>query len=697
MSKITFIICMLFTSLGFAQLLEDFEGPTFPTRSAANGAPVPTIVADPGPGGINGDVLEIITTNAGQPWQQANLILQNGNLDLTGTDKLVSVDWYSAAPFDGFIRVDNRTSGTIPAGTAEAAHPGGGWQTLVFDFSNQAQPSQTGTVAPNGVYQEMYFFNLWNIGAGDFNSPAVASTTYIDNIRKGLPPPPDTDWTGATNTDWNTSSNWSNGIPVPNSFVTIPNTANDPIAAGAVSIAGMLIEPGAAATINGAVTSSDVITVSAGASFIAPTSVSGTVTYERNLNSTNWHYISSPVVGQDVDDFVAASGLQTGGSNISFCTFNTAANDWDFYQSGTSNANVLNGGQGYIVNLTAASGGISFTGTMNVGDVSKTLTTTGEGYNLLGNPYTSYIDSAALLSGSSGSLFSETIWVWDQSTDSYTTYVSIENFQLAPGQGFFIQSNGAAGNVAINEAFQNHQGTDTFLRSAGRTEVYLTLSDGSNTKDCKIFYIDGTTTSFDNGYDGPKFRAFPEPFSIYTHLITNGFGRDMGVQSLPINDYENLIVPVGIDATSGTPITISASSEHLPVGINLYLEDRQMNTFTLLNATSDFTLTPATDLNGTGRFYLRTTNSVLSTNENTLAYDLEIYTSDARKELIIQGQLSGSTNANLYDLKGKLVLSKELEQTSNSNALDVSGLSSGLYIVKVDSGLLSKTQKVVIK
>jgi hypothetical protein len=122
-----------------------------------------------------------------------------------------------------------------------------------------------------------------------------------------------------------------------------------------------------------------------------------------------------------------------------------------------------------------------------------------------------------------------------------------------------------------------------------------------------------------------------------------------------------------------------------------------MNTFTLLNATSDFTLTPATDLNGTGRFYLRTTNSVLSTNENTLAYDLEIYTSDARKELIIQGQLSGSTNANLYDLKGKLVLSKELEQTSNSNALDVSGLSSGLYIVKVDSGLLSKTQKVVIK
>lgn len=699
MKKITFILCLLVTSLGFAQvLLEDFEGPTFPILSVANGASLAmpsAILSDPA--GIKDDVLAIISNNAGgQPWQQTELLLQNGNLDLTGTDKRVSVDWYSIPAFSGFIRVDNRISGTVAAGTAEAAHPGGGWATLVFDFSFPAQPTQTGTIPPNGVYRDMYFFNHWNIVSGDFFNPYTGTTTYIDNIIQGVIV--SSTWTGNgdTNTNWNIAANWTNGVPTGSIDVIIPNLINDPIAAGAVEVSTMLIEPGASVTVNGAVTNTALITVSSGASFIAKTSVSGTVTYERILSSSNWHYISSPVVGQDVDNFVAASGLQSGGSDVSFCSFDTAANNWLFYQNGTSNADFLNEAQGYIVNLIGASGAISFTGTMNVGDVSRALATTGEGYNLIGNPYPSFMDSNAMLTASSASLLSETIWIWDQSTESYDPKVSADNFQLAPGQGFFIQSNGGAGNVAITEAFQSHQGTDTFLRSA-RTEVYLTLSNGASINACKLYYIDGTTTGFDNGYDGPKFRAFAEPLSIYTHLVTNGFDRDFGIQSLPNNDFENLVIPVGVDALAGTEITISASAINLPAGIDLYLEDRDASTFTLLNANSDYTITPANALDGTGRFYLRTSSSVLGINENGLEANLQIYTTDAAKDLIIKGQLFGITSAHLYDIQGKLVLSKVLEQFSNSNTVDISSLSSGIYVVKVDNANLTKTQKVIIK
>ena len=460
----------------------------------------------------------------------------------------------------------------------------------------------------------------------------------------------------------------------------------------------MSIQSGASVTVNGAVANSGTITLSSGASFIAKTSVSGIVTYSRNLSSSNWHYISSPVIGQDVDDFVTASGFQSGGGDVSLCTFDTAVNDWVFYQSGTSNADVLNEGQGYIANLSDASGNISFSGAMNVGNESIALTTTGQGYNLLGNPYPSFIDSSAMLTASSGALLSQTIWIWDQATNMYEVKVTADNFQLAPGQGFFIQSNGAAGNVLINEAFQSHQGTDTFLRSTERTEVYLTLSNGSSTKECKLYYLEGATTGFDNGFDGPTFRAFPEPLSIYTHLVTNNFGMDIGLQSLPNDDYENLVIPVGIDAVAGTEITISASALNLPDGIDIYLEDRAYNTFTLLNANSDFMITPSNDLNGTGRFYLHTSSGNLGLNENALAYDLQIYTVDASEELIIKGQLSSSiTKATLYSLQGKLVLSKTLDQSSQLNTLDISGLSSGLYVVKVEDGNQSKTQKVLIK
>ena len=58
--------------------------------------------------------------------------------------------------------------------------------------------------------------------------------------------------------------------------------------------------------------------------------------------------------------------------------------------------------------------------------------------------------------------------------------------------------------------------------------------------------------------------------------------RNLGIQSLPDNDYENMIIPVGINATSGMTISISASSVNLPAGIKLYLQDTSDNSFTLL-------------------------------------------------------------------------------------------------------------------
>jgi hypothetical protein len=61
-------------------------------------------------------------------------------------------------------------------------------------------------------------------------------------------------WTGATNTDWNTASNWSdNQLPdmtCPN--VYIPNTANKPVmSSGSSAIRNIFIDAGAVLTVNG--------------------------------------------------------------------------------------------------------------------------------------------------------------------------------------------------------------------------------------------------------------------------------------------------------------------------------------------------------------------------------------------------------------------------------------------------------------
>ncbi|MBL4604383.1 MAG: hypothetical protein JKY02_01570, partial [Flavobacteriaceae bacterium] len=294
-----------------------------------------------------------------------------------------------------------------------------------------------------------------------------------------------TTWTGSSNSIWNLADNWDNGIPTYSSDVLIPDVTNSPMIssgteakAGNVTISSeeiVTINSSNALTINGQLTINGAFIMNSGSSLIIRGTATGNITSQRNLGTSNWYLVSSPVIGQDVDDFVIAESLQQNLPSVALGTYNTVSNTWSYYQNGTSNSVTFNSGQGYSINLENSSGDISFTGTLNTSNTSIALTTSGNGYNLLGNPYSSYINSATILTTNTPSILTETIWVWDQSINTYATKVTADNFQLAPGQGFFVQSNGTSGNVWFNESFQNHQSTDTFLKNTtNRPEIYLT-------------------------------------------------------------------------------------------------------------------------------------------------------------------------------------------------------------------------------
>ena len=152
---------------------------------------------------------------------------------------------------------------------------------------------------------------------------------------------------------------------------------------------------------------------------------------------------------------------------------------------------------------------------------------------------------------------------------------------------------------------QSHQGTDSFQRLTTRPEIVFTLSNGTAIRNADIYYIEGTTTGWDNGYDSSIFGGVANEFAIYTHSVANGNGRDLGIQSLPPNsDFENMIIPVGINAEAGTAITIGATTNNFPSGINIYLEDKQDNSFTLLEADSNFSFTPENNLSRYWTFLL---------------------------------------------------------------------------------------------
>ena len=185
MKKITLLILLLTSFAGFSQtVLEDFETTLPDGAIVGDGTDAPTVVADPASNGTNGDVMKVITSTAGESWQNSQLFFQGDDLDLTTSDKIVTVDVYSDVATSILAKVATPLNGTAESAT-DASHGGTGWETLTFDFSD---PKDNTGVA-NDVFGRILFFPLWNGSGWD---PAAVTTTYYDNIRGTAYTPPAT-------------------------------------------------------------------------------------------------------------------------------------------------------------------------------------------------------------------------------------------------------------------------------------------------------------------------------------------------------------------------------------------------------------------------------------------------------------------------------------------------------------------------
>lgn len=495
-------------------------------------------------------------------------------------------------------------------------------------------------------------------------------------------------WTGATDNDWNNISNWDSGtIPNSSSNIIIPSgLINYPTVNSDVSINSILIE--------------------SGATLISTSNFSGTVTYTRNLATDNWYLISSPVKNETLGDFLSSHTFASGSNtNIGLAPYDNSQSDneklWNYFS--LDRIGYLEQGLGYSLKLNTAST-LSFSGDFPSEDVSNLVLTdnsnsNGSAYNLIGNPYPSYISLNNLLinnnSGASDLLAESTIWLWNGT--GYITRNLNHNFQIAAGQSFFVKADGTSNNFTISEAMQSHQTTDTFLKTEkSNSEILLQISDGITKKDTQIYYLDGATTGFDDGYDSSVFEGVAAPFLIYTKLVFNNESQNLAIQSVP-KEYENLVIPLGINANEGKEITFSLTSNNFPEEIKIYLEDNQANTFTRLDEENTiYKIVASEKLNGSGRFFIHTSSKALSTPYISYFHDIVLFTSWKNKELILKGNLEKLESLTVYDIQGKLVLNQKIKTDKNELAVSTSILKAGIYLVKVVCESIVKTQKIII-
>jgi hypothetical protein len=492
-------------------------------------------------------------------------------------------------------------------------------------------------------------------------------------------------WTGATDNSWATASNWSLGIvPGTGDDVQILKATNQPTASSAVTVSSVVIN--------------------SGASLIAESTFSGTVTYKRNLpTADSWYFISSPVDGETIQNLISshtflASTSVAGRIGIAPYDNTQAISTKRWAYQTTSSTGDFEDAKGYSAQLDEV-GNISFSGTIRTDDSNADIPlilggVNGNNFNLVGNPFTSYINSTTFLTTQFNDLEPD-FYMWNGSSYDTRSTGSHADFMIAPGQGFFVEAK-TANTVTFVKSNQNHNATNTFQKSNSRPEIKLLITDNISSRYADIYYINGTKTGFDNGYDGKLFGGVSQPFAIYTHLVSDSEGKNFQIQSLPNSNYENMIIPIGINSTSDKELTFSAETLNVPNELKVILEDRLLSTFTRLEeANSTYKITLSEAINGIGRFYLHTsTKSTLNTNsidlKNTSIYKTNNY------NLRIVGLSSGKTTLKLFNILGKQVL----HSSFNSNGVqDISlpKVAAGIYIVQIETETGKLNKKITLE
>ncbi|MDY2587094.1 T9SS type A sorting domain-containing protein [Winogradskyella aquimaris] len=579
------------------------------------------------------------------------------------------------------------------------------------------------------------FFAFSPDGSGNAGFAGAAFDTYFttDDLQGGF---------GSTTSIasvWSFDGSWGNGNPpLDTDYITI----NDDITVDVDATVGVFdinasntvtIDPANSLTIGGNATYSGdfindgtLIMNSSSTQYSSlivngSSSGGGTSIYNRHVNDNGPvngnDLVSAPVSGQAFNTFIANNTnilANPSGTNVLFGGFDNddAVNPFELWDE--TDTTPLTAGVGYRTGVDPLAGSnlVSFEGTVNTSLVQVPI---GQGtasiLNLVGNPFPSYLNAQDFLSVNSALLdpSAQVIYGYNDSTngtsaDDYTIISALENtdVDIAPGQGFFVASNPTGGNLQFTTSTPDMRITSTdddFI--AGRnmasaiTNVNINLSNISDNFITKIYFTPSSGLGLDPGYDASLLGGVAPAFALFSHLVQDNVGVPFATQAIGKNDYNDTTIALGVNANMGEQLTFSIAENTLPASIEVYLDDTLTSTSTLLN-TSDYVLTPSEDLNGTGRFYLRFSNSALSTSDNTLD-NISIYANQNHRNITIAGQLAGDTTANVYDIQGRLVTSKVLESNATLQTIDASNLYTGVYIINLVSGNYSKTEKIILK
>lgn len=417
---------------------------------------------------------------------------------------------------------------------------------------------------------------------------------------------------------------------------------------------------------------------------------SGTTTVEQFVSSVatgatgrNW-YISSPLS--------AATS-----STITTATGNTLVK----YSGGWVNAGTtMDVMTGYVALSPAQNTTIQFTGgSLNTGN--KSVINLPAGFNLIGNPYASYVDFAQ----ASKTAVANSIWYRSKSSGSYVfqtynvtggTGVNDGTAIIPPMQSFWIKTTNATNSLEFTNAMRSHQdqsvAANRLKTPALNTQKLLRLevSSGANKDEAVVYFNENALNTFDD-YDSQKmFSEIADVPEIFTftdnkNLVINGYN------SLQLNTE----IPVGFRTdidNAGQKYTIKSTQfDNFDNDTELVLIDKVNNNLATILSEGTAYEFESSIANSTSRFSVLFRTKGTATGGccfNTFENKISIQKND-NNQLVVKCDAT----ITIYNASGQKLTEQGI---NNSSTIINATFKAGVYLIKFQSEGKTYNVKIAI-
>ncbi len=370
--------------------------------------------------------------------------------------------------------------------------------------------------------------------------------------------------------------------------------------------------------------------------------------------------------------------------------------------SGSNGDGFMDIGRGYFITGDGSATSRNFIGYANNGNVNaSTVALSTSDFALVGNPYPSGLSAERFLIHNTG-LVNSTVWFWaddgsagagyDPAAD-YATWTlaggvgtgatgggvtTIPDGKIGVAQGFWVEPT-STGTIQFTNAMRSDTNVQFFKTDNNISRIWMSLETPSGIpNNILVATIDDATDGFDSKYDGKKFSG-----NAHVKFVSVIGNDEFAIQAIPtLSSNETKVVPLSLftDET-GIHTLGEVDRENISSDMQIFIRDLELG---ILHNVEDGLY--SVQLNGNqeykNRFELVFSMGDVSTNinENEIS-NFKLINANGIITLTNNEGISGDVT--VVDITGKVVWNKQNVGNTNSIAIDIDGVSSGVYFINV--------------